>query len=30
MKLDIDVKGVKREKNLEGKIVRGCKKLSIA
>jgi len=30
MKLDIDVKGVKTEKDLEEKIVRACKKLSIS
>jgi hypothetical protein len=30
MKLDIDVKGVKTEKDLEEKIVRACKKVSIA
>jgi hypothetical protein len=30
MKLEINVKGVKTEKDLEEKIVRACKKLSIA
>ena len=30
MKLDIDVKGVKTEKDLEERIIRGCKKIPMA